>query len=555
MRRINSFKIQGLKPFTKQVKIPIKPITLLFGPNSAGKSSVFQSLLLLKQSLGIAKNQWRKGFSSGELYDYNDYNELVSWSEDSIKYQFDFSTNFDIENHLALYVNRWLTPKTIGKNIQQVLEFIEHSFSTVSLIIKNKGNSWHQSVIFELVTDNELEPFLTFSDGIIWVNHKANFWKKYYESLDKNRINELIHLMKERISEDILVRDLYDSFEESPEAEERKNEINDLVGEEAFLQYFNSLQEHEKASRCYENLFHERYWNFGDNPFFPENISIFQMRDILPGLTKNWMIERNPASIITIIAKLIEEFLHEIIHIKPLRELPKSSYSLSHKRQGNNEYSANPLGFPYNLIDYTGQLNNDFLSRINSELNHLGTNYEIEVDILDSKSGKQSEIFKVLLRNKSNNILTALNHVGFGFTQLLPVLSECFAHKITGRTLLIEQPELHLHPQMQSRLGDMFIRAAKSNNIISESIPLNRFIIETHSEHLILRLLRRIRETTAGILPENIPVFTSEDISVLYLKPTIDGTEIFEIPVSEDGDFREEWPDGFFEERDEDLFL
>ena len=75
------------------------------------------------------------------------------------------------------------------------------------------------------------------------------------------------------------------------------------------------------------------------------------------------------------------------------------------------------------------------------------------------------------------------------------------------------------------------------------------YLIETHSEHIVLRLLRRIREK------ESLGVSVSpDDVSIVYLSPTVDGVVTKRINITGDGDFEEEWPDGFFDERDEELF-
>ena len=114
------------------------------------------------------------------------------------------------------------------------------------------------------------------------------------------------------------------------------------------------------------------------------------------------------------------------------------------------------------------------------------------------------------------------------------------------KTLLIEEPEIHLHPAHQAELGDMFIRSAKERG--------NTLLLETHSENLILRILRRIRETNANELPEDVPPIRPEDVAVLYVQPGENGAQVLEIPVTEDGDFALPWPKGFFEEREQDLF-
>ena len=82
----------------------------------------------------------------------------------------------------------------------------------------------------------------------------------------------------------------------------------------------------------------------------------------------------------------------------------------------------------------------------------------------------------------------------------------------------------------------------------------NSFLLETHSEHLILRLLRRIRETSDGDLPEGKLPIRPDQVAILYVQPGPKGAEVIEIPVNDDGEFDRPWPDGFFAERAKELF-
>ncbi len=84
--------------------------------------------------------------------------------------------------------------------------------------------------------------------------------------------------------------------------------------------------------------------------------------------------------------------------------------------------------------------------------------------------------------------------------------------------------------------------------------PANQVIVETHSEHLILRILRRIRETTDGELPADVPAVRPEDVAVLYVQPGAQGAEVVQIPVTGEGEFAQPWPEGFFPERAKELF-
>jgi predicted ATPase len=97
---------------------------------------------------------------------------------------------------------------------------------------------------------------------------------------------------------------------------------------------------------------------------------------------------------------------------------------------------------------------------------------------------------------------------------------------------MIEQPELHLHPRIQGDLADLFIETALKGP------QQNTYILETHSEHIIRRLMRRVRE---GVISES-------DVSILYVDRSDDGSIISHLRLDSEGDFLDEWPNGFFEE-------
>lgn len=139
----------------------------------------------------------------------------------------------------------------------------------------------------------------------------------------------------------------------------------------------------------------------------------------------------------------------------------------------------------------------------------------------------------------------SLCDVGFGISQVLPVL--VLAYGSEKRLIAIEQPEIHLHPALQAELGDVFIESALGKK-------QNTFILETHSEHLILRLMRRVRETAAGEMPEGAQPLHPDDIQIIYVRPDGTSSRFVELPIDSSGEFVQPWPDGFFPERAKELF-
>lgn len=98
---------------------------------------------------------------------------------------------------------------------------------------------------------------------------------------------------------------------------------------------------------------------------------------------------------------------------------------------------------------------------------------------------KGTSIYRVSLRVRPGAAESALTDVGFGVSQVLPVI--VLLHYVPeGATVILEQPEIHLHPLAQAGLADLFIHVAQTRKV--------QIFVESHSEHLLLRLQRRIAE-------------------------------------------------------------
>jgi hypothetical protein len=134
--------------------------------------------------------------------------------------------------------------------------------------------------------------------------------------------------------------------------------------------------------------------------------------------------------------------------------------------------------------------------------------------------------------------------VGTGISQLIPVVVLALRDS-DELVATVEQPELHLHPRLQAALGDLLIEGARRKTA---------FLIETHSEHLLLRLLRRIRESSEGTLPEGCQSLKPDQLAVLYVETDSGNVRVTRLHVTEDGDFTGNWPGGFFDERAKELF-
>ena len=190
------------------------------------------------------------------------------------------------------------------------------------------------------------------------------------------------------------------------------------------------------------------------------------------------------------IKAIITDLFRRVDYVGPLRDQPREEY----KDTGNNnsvgingEYVAEVF-FEYSAqeTDYLEiEEENDtirFLNKRDSFLNAVRYWLCEKFDLCeDIYSKKTADSYLIYVRSRTG-IESTIKHVGFGVSQILPIVVEGLALP-TGNTLILEQPGIHLHPKIQSQLFDFLIAIVLQGK---------RVLIETHSDHLITRLRRRI---------------------------------------------------------------
>ncbi len=149
---------------------------------------------------------------------------------------------------------------------------------------------------------------------------------------------------------------------------------------------------------------------------------------------------------------------------------------------------------------------------------------------------------KLRIRDLNREVVGSPQDFGHGISQVLPVIVAALHTKLgkESRAVMIEEPEANIHPAFQVVLADLFITQAKAN-------PSALFLIETHSEHLMLRVMRRMRETFDGKQQEELAIGPS-DVSVLFVERRDNRTRLRRMPLNEAGELVKAWPGGFFEE-------
>jgi predicted ATPase len=136
------------------------------------------------------------------------------------------------------------------------------------------------------------------------------------------------------------------------------------------------------------------------------------------------------------------------------------------------------------------------------------------------------QLFQVWVRRHSGAAEVLITDVGFGVSQILPVIALCY-YAPPGSTLLLEQPEIHLHPSVQAGLADVFIDAVRFRKV--------QIILESHSEHLLRRLQRRVAERA----------LEADDAALFFCQMKYGESRLVPLDLDEFGTIRN-WPEDFF---------
>lgn len=239
------------------------------------------------------------------------------------------------------------------------------------------------------------------------------------------------------------------------------------------------------------------------------------------------------------------ELRYDLVHLGPLREVPSLRFNLCAPYRGINTHGGLDAWEAVARFPYLLERTNKWLQgKDGLELGYvLKVKRYVEIEhhpesLVAELSGEPTSCEIILVRSFSDIELRPVD-LGVGVAQILPVVVAAVG--ANNKVIAVEQPELHLHPRLQCALGDLFIAGA-----LEDEIEQRTFLLETHSEHLILRILRRIRETTRG-KPHNGISVTPNDVAVCYVSQKNGQSVLETIGIDVHGEFTRDWPDDFFE--------
>ncbi len=442
---LTELSIKNFKGWRDTGKIRLAPITVFFGTNSSGKTSLLQFLLMLRQTAESPDRH--RVLHPG---DRNTPVELGTFR--------DFIFAHDLSKEIEFSI-AWSLPEAALVKDPLTQEAINgHRIQFSASIASDEKGSQQQVRDFKYVLAN--------GNKSLEVQMKAlNFAENKYELLAKNYV---------------LVR---------------------------------------KAGRAWPLPAPIRFYAF------PDEVGAYYQN---AGFTSDLALE-------------LEKQLKRLQYLGPLRIYPERSYVWSGEVpehvgwRGERAIEAMLAAAAREISPAYKKKAQSFQAVVARWLKDLGLLQSFQVRPIAAHRKE----YEVMVRVGAREEEVTLPDVGFGVSQVLPVVVQCF-YANPNTTIILEQPEIHLHPRVQTSLADLFIETIQSREKgVDRSIQL---IIESHSEHFLRRLQRRVAEGV--VRPEDV---------ALYFCGTRNGEATLDLlQVNQFGEI-ENWPADFFGDEMEEL--
>jgi hypothetical protein len=545
---LKSLTLRHFKSFRECATVPLAPLTLIYGGNSGGKSTIIQTIMLLKQTLDSAAAPGSALIFGSDAYlDLGNFQNIVS----------DHDISQDVTLSLAVDNRPTMQMRNLIKPLREFLADARLSF-TFGMV----GRDAPRLNAVELFVEDGAPPVAT-----------------YAISKEQPTRDQLLRILGPRLRR--LRSNSYSS--EASFLELSSLDLNSGLIDAAFLQFMDTMTETRQSLSVSGNFdfasleaesmeegeldrlrvrFAEReqrsqWWlsrlenytiaDFRDDFLDLSKSSLLALDRFLPNvrltrpsrrdfLSLNQLVagDRGPlinrpifdlAFFLTTIGFGLEDEFERLTYVGPLREFPERNYIFS----AGGEKSVGLRGENLPGILFSSLAHIKELNRL-ADLMQLG----YEVSVHRSSDSELDNVFAVRLTDQLTKARVGISDVGFGVSQILPILLQC-ALRPRG-CIVMEQPEIHLNPKLQASLAEVFASAVTNGD--------QQLIIETHSEHLLLRLQRLIREGK----------FDAKNLSVIYVSKTERGSAIMPISIGQDGDRLTPWPDGFFDDTYRELF-
>ena len=513
---IHEINFNNYKAF-KTGQLRIRPITILLGTNSAGKSSIIQLLLMLAQTFNSGKYRNNALKLNGDFVKLGENRNIFHNKKTNIPIE--FSIIYDCEDFSYIYGRTKEKIYELAYSLKNIYNSIQEKEVSKNKIV-SKWSRINKSIDIDIS-----KSFDEIFKEIISLKRKINLKlnkisDKEYEKIVSAFFNSYRFRRKKESFYSLKDKKIIIDFKPLIHAFEFIKKINDLkiskinlqytfahntknnsiyirslkfTGENVLLlEYIYKNEKHGKyhtlKSDLLSNEIMDKYSNAFGKLIDLDKLIISESYFMSDKKTKDFFNEMLVEFLELTISQLMEVLSYNNInYINPLRAYPRRYYF---QEEINNSVSINTVDL-VQLIDIFKEK-----TEIKRSVNSWFKKFNLNIDIAQL----EEVIHKI--RVYHHGLPLDLTDVGFGISQVLPIIAQCYLAK-TNSITFIEEPEIHLHPKMQADLADLFIETYKTVN------GNKNFVIETHSEYFLKRLRRRISENE----------ISSDDVVIYFVHP------------------------------------
>jgi predicted ATPase len=447
---IKKIRIRNFKAFQDSGEIEIKPITVLIGANSSGKSSIMQALLVLRQTMESRDTEVPLHVV-GDYVDLGSYVDCVYQHRIAEKHQAFLSLDFALELGLSGAFWRYRVPSGILDAVSKKLDFQRMEVSTAFGYNKKARTIYLRN--FRVKDTNDT----------VALHVRAN------------ASGQVLEARSEAVAADFSSKAVVKSFSKNLHR----------------LKFFYEYRQRVRLSK-------------------------------IPSRDQSYAEERQLGAFTSACYDAAQREFAGVFYLGPLRRRTQRFNPITGETPQDVGFEGeNALKVVYRDFKASKKQSIRLVGKLRHWLKRFNVASDLKVVTLPGNH------FTLNIVDSNNNATVNLCDVGFGVSQVLPIIVEGF-YAPKDSMILVEQPEIHLHPALQSELADLLMAFSMENKIV---------VLETHSEHLLLRLQKRIAE--GKLDPARVAIY--------FVKSTSNGSVVQRIDLNQYGQFVN-WPAGFFEE-------
>lgn len=545
-RLITELRVRNVKALAGEHTIPLAPLTLVYGPNAAGKSSIIQSLLLAAQSVNAG------GFAAqGPLVDLRDFSHVVN-GHDSTK-ELSVGVQFTIEEE--------------DSDALVAAHFGDNDVDEVPAIKFDAG-----VVLTFYIPPGKQAPEVRAALGIgsAALAEPSPVPVAEGEEPDGRPYGPYFLRWSLDLTDATIVASLTAAIEGL------SGNIADVAGSVALLRFASDLvSAGEAESARLECWVDPMDWKRGFHAPATLRLSLerattpredrpsigVEGRGLLPedesdarAMLEHWIAGAPSADYFRVRRPVTEVFSRVEEEARGLFQSPqlpedesvaaksyRERYAWHHRSEAGlvSLGPIRPMPQRVHLEDGVSDdaalalirrlyRNDRLLESVNDWLKRLEVPYSVAVDRLVSQKSGVERGYSFDLTDTRSGVEVSLVDVGYGVSQVLPIITECVGS--TRDVICIEQPELHLHPRLAGNLAELLVETvARGNQVIAE----------THSENILLRVQRLVRQ--GAIQPH--------DVAIIYVDNGPSGASARRLRMDSRGGLLDPWPTGFFDNR------